>query len=342
VRIGFVGAGAIARRHVEILRARPAVEIAAICDVDERRAEAMAGELCARVHTTLEELIGAGGLDAVFVCTPPALHVDPAVACLERGLAVYVEKPLARSLADGRRIVAAWEESDAVCAVGYQWRSLDVVAELRRLLRGAAPGMLVSRSFGPTELARGDRAVVDAAPPESWFVDPRRSGGILFELASHDIDLQLAVAGPVEAVQAFGSTGHVALAGASSRELHDAIALTLRFAGGGVDGVLVAWSETQEPPVYVLDVLGAELALQLELDPEFRLHGRAHGAAVDMRASADPHESTLDRFLEAVRAGDRGGVACTPADAFGTLSVAVACEQSVAAGGALTATGGRE
>ena len=248
MRVAFVGAGAIARRHCDILRKRPDVAIAAVCDVDRRRAGTFARDIGARVHESWEVMLETEHIDAVFVCTPPALHVDPAVASLERGLAVYLEKPLARSLADGRRIVAAWEASAAVCAVGYQWRSLDLVRELRELLRGAAPGMLVSRSFGPTESGRGDRRAAAGAGGASWFVDPGRSGGILFELGSHDIDLQLALAGPVESVQASASTGHLALAGTET-ELHDAVALTLRFAGGGLGSVLVAWTEAQEPAV---------------------------------------------------------------------------------------------
>lgn len=334
MRVAFVGAGAIARRHCDILRKRPDVAIAAVCDVDRRRAGTFARDIGARVHESWEVMLETEHIDAVFVCTPPALHVDPAVASLERGLAVYLEKPLARSLADGRRIVAAWEASAAVCAVGYQWRSLDLVRELRELLRGAAPGMLVSRSFGPTESGRGDRRAAAGAGGASWFVDPGRSGGILFELGSHDIDLQLALAGPVESVQASASTGHLALAGTET-ELHDAVALTLRFAGGGLGSVLVAWTEAQEPPVYALDLLTSDVALHLDLDPDFRLHGQAHGEAVEVVATADPRESTIARFLDAVRDGDRDGVACTPRDAFGTLAVAVACEESLASGGAV-------
>ncbi len=335
MRVAFVGAGAIARRHCDILRKRPDVAIAAVCDVDRRRAGTFARDIGARVHESWEVMLETEHIDAVFVCTPPTLHVDPAVASLERGLAVYLEKPLARSLADGRRIVAAWEAGAAVCAVGYQWRSLDLVSELRELLRGAAPGMLVSRSFGPTESGRGDRRAAAGAGGASWFVDPGRSGGILFELGSHDIDLQLALAGPVESVQASASTGHLALASTETGDLHDAVALTLRFAGGGLGSVLVAWTEAQEPAVYALDLLTTDIALHLDLDPDFRLHGQARGEAVEIVASADPRESTIARFLDAVRDGDRDGVPCTPRDAFGTLAVAVACEESLASGGAV-------
>jgi predicted dehydrogenase len=332
VRIGFVGAGAIARRHVESLRSRPEIEIAVVCDIDGARAASLAGELGAESATDWESMLATSELDAAFICTPPAAHAGPAVASLERGLAVYLEKPLARSLDDGRRILDAWRRSDAVCAVGYQWRSLDLLAPLRAALAGSVPGMLVSRGFGPTELGRDDRAVAGAGPAGSWFADPARSGGILFELASHDIDLQCAIAGPVLSVHASSASGLLALAGAPATGLDDAVALTLQFASGTIGSVLVAWTDAQEPPLYALDLLSAEIALELRCEPLFRLAGRAHGETVAELGQTDPRESTLDRFLEAVRHGDPERVACSPADAFGTLAAAIACEQSIASG----------
>ena len=80
-------------------------------------------------------------LDAVFVCTPPAAHVEPAGRCPgSGGSPVYLEKPLARTVDDGVAIVAAWAAAEAVCAVGYQWRSLDVLAAVRRALGETRPG----------------------------------------------------------------------------------------------------------------------------------------------------------------------------------------------------------
>jgi myo-inositol 2-dehydrogenase/D-chiro-inositol 1-dehydrogenase len=332
VRIGLVGAGAIARRHVEWLRRRPDVEVAVVCDIDETRAADLAALAGATVSTSWEATLAADELDAVFVCTPPALHVGPAVASLERDLAVYLEKPLARSLEDGRRIVDAWRRSSAVCAVGYQWRSLDLLPTLRAAIGDVAPGMLVSRSYGSTETGRGDRAVAGAGSSGSWFVDPQRSGGILFELGSHDIDLQCALAGPVLSVQASSASGKLALAGAPASGLDDAVIVTLRFASGALGSVLIAWTDAQDPPLYALDVLGTDVALHVELEPVFRIEGQARGAAVAAISRADPRESTLDRFFEAVRSGDRGRVPCSPEDAFGTLATALACERSLASG----------
>jgi predicted dehydrogenase len=315
VRIGLIGAGAIARRHVGVLSALDGVELAAICDSDPARAESIAAgsAVCGSWQELLER-----PLDAVFVCTPPAAHAEPAIAALQQGLAVYLEKPLARSAADGVTIAAAWRESGGVCAVGYQWRSLALLGRVRDELAGVAPGMLVSRSLGPTEPGRA----------ASWFGDPAASGGILFELGSHDIDLQQALAGPAESVQALSGRG----LGAGGGALDDAVAVLVRYAGGGLGVISVAWMEQQDPPIYEMDVLAPDVALHLALDPGFRLAGRANGGTVDQEEAADPRISAVTGFLDAARGGDPAAVACTPEDALGTLRVALAAERAIATG----------
>jgi myo-inositol 2-dehydrogenase/D-chiro-inositol 1-dehydrogenase len=332
VRVGFVGAGAITQRHVSVLAEHRDVEVAAVCDLDPGRAQAVANLTDATTHADWRTMLDRERLDAVFVCTPPESHAAPTVWALERGVPVYVEKPLARTLGDGLAIVSAWEATEAVCAVGYQWRSLDVLDDLRSALRGAVPGMLVSRSIGPTEGTRGDLTDGGSGSSESWFADPRRSGGILFELGSHDIDLQVALAGPVQLVQAAAATGLLALAGKPHTGLDDSVAAILRFAGGGLGVIQVAWTETQKPAIYALDVLAAGLALHLDLDPIFRLHGRVGSGEVEVVGATDPRESTLIRFFDAVRRREPGRVACSPIDALGSLRVALACERAIATG----------
>lgn len=315
MRIGLIGAGAIARRHVGVWSALDGVELAAVCDSDRARAESIAAG--AAVYGSWQELL-EHPLDAVFVCTPPVVHAQPAIAALQLGLAVYLEKPLARAADDGEAIVAAWRESSGVCAVGYQWRSLALIGRVRDELAGAAPGMLISRSVGPTEAGRA----------ASWFGDPAASGGILFELGSHDIDLQQALAGPAASVQALSGRG----LGAGGGALDDAVAVLVRYAGGGLGVISVAWTEQQEPPIYELDVLAPDVALHLALDPGFRLAGRAHGRTVDEDEEVDPRTSAVTGFLDAARRRDPGAAACTPEDALGTLRVALAAEQAIASG----------
>lgn len=325
MRIALAGAGAISEHHLAVLSTMPGVEISAVCDLDESRAAALAERSGARVFGDWEAMLESTELEALFVCTPPAQHAAPAIAAFERGLAVYLEKPLARARADGEAIAAAWQRSGAVCAVGYQWRSLDVLGELRALLRGTQPGMLVSRSFGPTEGARRD-----LERGTGWFADPGASGGLLFELASHDIDLQIALAGPVASVQATAESGLLALAGRPPNPLDDAVAVQMHFAGGGIGTAHVAWSSEQRPPLYALDVQAADAALQLVLDPVFELCGHVRGHAVAVTGSVHPRASSITRFLDAVRDGDPAAVPCSPVDALATLATLLACERAIA------------
>ena len=167
MRIGIVGAGAIARSHLTVLAEHPEASVAAVCDLNAVVAEETAGLAGgATAYQDWEAMLEAEALDAVFVCTPPAAHLVPAAAAFERGIPVYLEKPLARSAADGEAIVSAWRASGVVCAVGYQWRSLDALDRVRAELAGAAPGLLVSRGLGPAQRGRVARREQgnDAAP----------------------------------------------------------------------------------------------------------------------------------------------------------------------------------
>jgi myo-inositol 2-dehydrogenase / D-chiro-inositol 1-dehydrogenase len=320
-----VGAGVIARTHIGLLADAAGFDVVAVCDpILERAGVAAPGAV---PYADWEAMLETERPDAVFVCSPPGSHAAPVLGALARGIPAYVEKPLARTLADGLAIVAAWEAAGCVCAVGYQWRSLDVVAAAREALAGSPPGLLVSRSYGPTEPARADLAGTGAG---SWFTDPRQSGGILFELASHDIDLQLALAGRVDSVQASAAAGRLALAGREPNGLHDTVTALLRFGGGAIGAVTAGWTGEGSRPVYALDVLAADVTLELALDPDFRLRGRARGRDVDVSDTVDARRRSQECFLEAVARGTPDSVACTPRDALGTLAVALACETAIA------------
>ena len=106
---------------------------------------------------------------------------------------------MARDLDDARSIVAAAERTGVVCAIGYQWRAITWVPQMRELFAERALGLLAVRMFGSTA-GRG------------WFTDQAAGGGQVLERASHGIDLVQAIAGPAVRVSATGV--NVPLAGA--------------------------------------------------------------------------------------------------------------------------------
>src|SRR5918992_999881 len=150
MRLGLVGAGWIAVDHVAAIERLGGAEIVAVCDLDRGRARETAPD-GANVYKRWEDLLAEEALDTVFVCTPPFAHRGPTIAALERGLHVYLEKPIARTLDDALAIVGAAEASQKVCAIGYQWHATPVLDDLRVALAGQDIGLLIGRSIGPTQ-----------------------------------------------------------------------------------------------------------------------------------------------------------------------------------------------
>jgi predicted dehydrogenase len=317
LRAGIIGAGWIGRRHAETLARRDDVAVSAVCDIDLRRARDVAAGSGGEAFSDWQEMLDRVPLDAVWVCTPPRAHAEPAVASLERGLALYLEKPITRLPADAGPIVAAAARSEAVCAVGYQWRAVDVVDDLRRALAGRTVGCLVGQSIGGTQ-------------SRPWFLDRAAGGGNLLERGSHHIDLARVLAGEVVAVQAAASA--VPLAPGRGGDIDDAVTIVLHFATGAIGTIVVAWTGDDLPGSYRAEVLTEDAALRLDLDPDFRLSGVSGGTPIAATSRTQPFEHSVDRFVAAVRAGDPDLVFCTPADAAQTLAVAAAAEAALNSG----------
>jgi len=313
-----IGAGWIAEEHVEILRRVDGVDLVAVCDVDEARARELGGG--AATYTDWRELLDGESPDAVFVCTPPMLHREMTVEALGRGIHVYLEKPVSRGLEDARAIVDAAAASSAVCAVGYQWRAVEVLDDLHDALDGQEIGLLIGIGTGPTR-------------SRPWFLNRTEGGGNLLERASHGIDLSRAIAGEVVAVQTTASDIPLAQSAGESGDIEDAAAITLKFANGGVGTSSIAWTRDGLPGRYSVDVLASESSLRLDLDPNFTLRGVSRGKDVDAAMTQHPIERGVRRFFEAAEAGDQSRVFCTAEAAAGTLATVIACEQALASGG---------
>ena len=320
----MIGVGWIAEQHLATLRGLDDVELTAVCDIDDARARELAPGV--PVYTDWRKLIEVEKPDAVFVCTPPLVHREMAVEALDRGVHVYLEKPIARGLDDARAIVDAAARSDAVCAVGYQWRAVEVLDDLREALDGQELGLLIGIGTGPTK-------------SRPWFLSRSEGGGNLLERASHSIDLMRAIGGEAVAVQVAASAIPLAQSAGERGDIEDAAAIALRFASGAVGSTSIAWTRDGLPGKYSVDVLGSESSLHLELDPDFTLSGVSRGREINAATRQHPIERSVQRFVEAAREGNRSRVFCTPTDAAGTLAVVIACEEALASGGSVSVPG---
>jgi predicted dehydrogenase len=199
LRAGLIGYGlAGAAFHAPLVAATPGLRLAAVVTSDPGRVEAARRAFPeAAVVGSVEELWGlAGGLDLAVVAAPNRFHVPLAEAALAAGLAVVVDKPLAPSAAEGRRLVASARRRGRLLTVFHNRRWDGDFLTLRRLVEGGALGRVL-RFESRFERWRPQ-------PPEGWRQrgDPAEAGGLLFDLGSHLVDQAMVLFGPVRRVYA--------------------------------------------------------------------------------------------------------------------------------------------
>ena len=146
IRIAIVGAGAIADTHIQSYRKfGDRCEVVAVADLyPEKAAEKVARHgLAARVFATHDELLAGAAFDAVSICLPPFAHADAAVALLRAGRHVLVEKPMAGSVEECDRMLAAAADGGALLSVVAQNRFKTPVMRLKSLLDAGAIGRVL-------------------------------------------------------------------------------------------------------------------------------------------------------------------------------------------------------
>lgn len=186
VRWGFIGAG-----DVTEVKSGPAfrkvagssVSVVMRRDADKARDYAQRHGV-PRWTTDAWAVVDADDVDAVYVATPPSSHAEYVAMAAEAGKPVYVEKPLARNVAEGEAIVRACEAAGVPLFVAYYRRALPRFDFVRNLIQGAA--------LGPLTFVRLELSTAAPSGPESagWRWDPDIGGdGLLLDLGSHALDL---------------------------------------------------------------------------------------------------------------------------------------------------------
>jgi scyllo-inositol 2-dehydrogenase (NADP+) len=198
VRVGLIGYGlAGAAFHAPLIAAAPRLRLSAVVTGNpERGARARREHPGIQVFGVAERLWESRTIDLVVVATPNRSHVPLALAALDAGLAVVVDKPLAQDVAQARRLIAEAERRRLLLTVFQNRRWDGDFLTLRKLLANGALGRVVrfeSRFERWRPLLRG-----------GWREsgDPAEAGGLLYDLGSHLVDQALLLFGPVGHVYA--------------------------------------------------------------------------------------------------------------------------------------------
>src|SRR6218665_3788124 len=140
VRIGVVGLGKMGISHLAIIGANRNAEVTALCDENGMVLDVLAGYSGAKKFKKYTQMLDSGLIDAVLIATPPALHEEMVRQALERGIAVFCEKPFMLSFQQAEALSDLAAKKNLVNQVGYHNRFVGTFAEVKRLLDAGALG----------------------------------------------------------------------------------------------------------------------------------------------------------------------------------------------------------
>lgn len=224
-RIAVVGAGLIGVRHAQALASARGVTLAAIVDPAKAGAQ-VAADHGVPVFATLDELFNAGLADGAILAVPNPLHGQMALACINAGLPVLIEKPITSTVQEGASVLAAAQAAGLPVLTGHHRRYNPLIREALEIVK--------SGQLGP----------LTAVQAQTWFLKPEpyfeagwrreKGAGPVYLNLIHDIDLLLALCGPVAEVQAMESSARRGF------DVEDTAVILLRFESGVLGTVNVS------------------------------------------------------------------------------------------------------
>jgi predicted dehydrogenase len=315
VRIGFIGAGGIAGRHLNNLIGFDDVTVVAVADPVADRAAAFAYRCDGRAYTHHREMLDHEEVDALYICVPPFAHGDLEMAAIERRLPFFVEKPLSINGETAQQIAQQVARHNLITATGYHWRYLDITEQARTLLEEH-----------PALLALG--YWLDFTPPPAWWIKQDRSGGQMVEQTTHIFDLARVLVGEVAHV--YAAAARVPRAAYPEADIHSVSTATLHFANGAVGNIsstnLLNW-----PHRIGLHLFCEGMVIELS---EFEIMVDVGKGRPVRKAEGDPVLREDRDFIDAVQ-GKPNHIRAPYSEALKTHLVALTAAESVRAGRAL-------
>ncbi|MGF2098027.1 Gfo/Idh/MocA family protein [Mammaliicoccus lentus] len=119
LKVGVIGLGVMGEQHAKILSELPQVELLGVCDLDKNLATSIGENLDTKAYFDTDELLNLPDLNAVLICTSDHLHKDIALKAIEKGVNIFIEKPLADTNEDAEEIIKAYEKSNVRLMVGH-------------------------------------------------------------------------------------------------------------------------------------------------------------------------------------------------------------------------------
>ncbi|MGJ9460359.1 Gfo/Idh/MocA family protein [Oceanobacillus sp. CF4.6] len=195
LKIAVIGLGDISKIHLPIIQDNPNVELVAVCDIDETLKTTVSDAV---FYTDYHEMLEKETLDCIHICLPHYLHYLAAKACVEKGVHVFLEKPLARSAEEGMSLVDLEEKyKDIKLCVSFQNRLNETFETLQEIVESGEYGKVT-----------GLKGLVTWFRPKSYYdVKPWRGnmkqagGGVMINQAIHTLDQMQLIGGEINTIR---------------------------------------------------------------------------------------------------------------------------------------------
>ncbi|SEJ80353.1 Predicted dehydrogenase [Arthrobacter sp. yr096] len=256
-RAAIIGCGDISTVHFSAIATLGDVELVAVCDTDPGRLGAAAAAHGVPGYADFLDMLREVSPDVVHVCTPHHLHASVAADCLERGVNVIVEKPLAHTLAEGKRLIEVAERSPAKIAVCFQNRYNATSRAMRKMLDDGGLGQVIGASA--TVMWHRDGDYYRSRPWRGTWAEG--GGGLMMNQAIHTVDLLQWLVGDVAKVEGRASTR--SLAGVI--EVEDTAEFVAEHVGGARSVFYATLANAVNAPV-TLDIVTEKATLSLRGD----------------------------------------------------------------------------
>ncbi|MCM3116014.1 Gfo/Idh/MocA family oxidoreductase [Neobacillus sp. MER 74] len=261
LRVGVIGCGSIAQhRHLLEYKANNQVELVAVCDINEERANQVAEKFGAAAYTSYEELLKNAEVDVVSVCTPNYLHAPISIAALNAGVHVLCEKPMATSKQEAKAMIAAAKESGKKLMIAHNQRFVPSHQKARQLIASGEIGKIYSFR---TAFGHGGPEGWSVEGKEGWFFQKEKAFvGAMGDLGVHKTDLLRYVLGEeIVEVGAFVETSAKEFA-----DVDDNAVCVLKTESGIIGTLAASWAYVSKEDNSTI-IYGEKAILRLEDDP---------------------------------------------------------------------------
>lgn len=314
VKVAYVGTGGIANHHLSRLREIEGVEIVALCDMVEQRAVATAEKYGGKVFTDYRRMIDEVDMDALYVCVPPFAHSDAEIRAAQKGVHLFVEKPVVMHLETGLKILKAIEKAGVMSSVGYGMRYMATVQAVKTFLNGREVAMICANRWGGI-----------AGDEHHWWRVYEKSGGQLVEMATHQLDTMRWFAGDIKEV--YARYAQRATRDLPNVTVPDVQAVVMEFVSGAVGYISTSCALNQGGYVMNMHVILKDMALEVGREVRVIPEGAAEvGPLPESVPSID------QAFIAAVKTGDRSRILCDYREGLKSAAACIAANESAATG----------